>query len=223
MNLYVFIYYLKKIENLNVYMLYKIHYTLTVRENMTTFTIECDQQTIEQVVLDCIEVKKLLSGLHRDIYGRHEIETGWIGRALTECSNIEIFLREIMKREFETSAASTMRTFTIECDQQTIEQVVFDCIAVKKLLSNLHGDIYGRSECETRWIGRALTECSNIEIFLREIMKREFETRNASTMSSAVITMSSAAITMSSAASTMSSAAITMSSATSTMSSDDEE
>ena len=25
MNLYVFIYYLKKIENLNVYMLYKIH------------------------------------------------------------------------------------------------------------------------------------------------------------------------------------------------------
>ena len=31
MNLYVFIYYLKKIENLNVYMLYKIHYfTLTV-------------------------------------------------------------------------------------------------------------------------------------------------------------------------------------------------
>ena len=26
MNLYVFIYYLKKIENLNVYMLYKIHY-----------------------------------------------------------------------------------------------------------------------------------------------------------------------------------------------------
>ena len=31
MNLYVFIYYLKKIENLNVYILYKIHYfTLTV-------------------------------------------------------------------------------------------------------------------------------------------------------------------------------------------------
>ena len=198
MNLYVFIYYLKKIENLNVYILYKIHYTLTVRENMRTFTIECDQQTIEQAVLDCMAVKKLLSNLHGDIYGRSECETRWIGRALTECSNIEIFLREIMKREFETrnastmsSATSTMRTFTIECDQQTIEQAVLDCIEVKKLLSGLHRDIYGRHEIETRWIGRALTECSNIEIFLREIMKREFETRNASTMSSAASTMSS--------------------------------
>ena len=176
----------------------KFIYTLTVRKNMTTFTIECAIQTIEQAVLDCMAVKKLLSNLHSDIYGRSKYETRCIGCALTECSNIEIFLREIMKREFETrnastmsidastmsSAASTMRTFTIECAQQTIEQAVLDCIEVKELLSGLHRDICGRHEIETGWIGRALTECSNIEIFLREIMKREFETRNASTMSS---------------------------------------
>ena len=198
MNLYVFIYYLKKIENLNVYKI-KIHYTLTVRENMRTFTIECDQQTIEQAVLDCIDVNKLLSDLHNR--QSSEYETRRIGRVLTTCRRIEIFLRKIMKREFETrnastmsSATSTIRTFTIECDQQTIEQAVLDCIEVKKLLSGL----YGRHERETRCIGRALTECNNIEIFLREIMKREFETRNTSTMSSAASIMSSAASIMSS-------------------------
>ena len=187
---------------------------------MRTFTIECNQQTIEQAVLDCLDVDKLLCDLQ--YRQSSEYETRRIGRVLTTCLRIEIFLRKIMKREFETrnastmsSAASTIRTFTIECDQQTIEQAVLDCIEVKKLLSGL----YGRHERETRCIGRALTECSNIEIFLREIMKREFETRNASTMSSAASTMSSAASTMSSAASTISIAASTMSSAASTMSS----
>ena len=72
------------------------------------------------------------------------------------------------------------RKFPIECDQQTIEQAVLDCIEVKKLLSGL----YGRHERETRCIGRALRDCNNIEIFLREIMKREYETRNVRTMSS---------------------------------------
>ena len=75
-----------------------------------------------------------------------------------------------------------MRKFPIECDQQTIEQAVLDCLEVNKLLSELHNQ--QSSEYGTRRIGRALTECRNIEIFLREIMKREFETRNASTMSS---------------------------------------
>ena len=77
-----------------------------------------------------------------------------------------------------------LREFTIKTDQQTIEQAVLDCIAVNKLLSGLHTDIYGRHEGETRRIGRALTECRNIEIFLREIMKHEFDSRNVSTMSS---------------------------------------
>ena len=84
-----------------------------------------------------------------------------------------------------------LREFTIKTDQQTIEQAVLDCIAVNKLLSVLHTDIYGRHEGETRRIGRALTECRSIEIFLREIMNREFETRKVSTMSSAASTMSS--------------------------------
>ena len=98
-----------------------------------------------------------------------------------------------------------MREFTIKTDQQTIEQAVLDCLEVDKLLSGLHRDIYGRHEGETRRIGRALTECRNIEIFLREIMKREFESRNTSTMSSSANTMSSNTNTMSRNASTMSS------------------
>ena len=87
-------------------MLYKIHYTLTVRENMRTFTIECDQQTIEQAVLDCLEVEKLLRELHNQ--QSSEYGTRRIGRVLTTNSRIEIFLREIMKREFETRNVSTM-------------------------------------------------------------------------------------------------------------------
>ena len=74
------------------------------------------------------------------------------------------------------------RKFPIECDQQTIEQAVLDCLEVNKLLSDLHNQ--QSSEYGTRRIGRALRDCNNIEIFLREIMKREFETRNVSTMSS---------------------------------------
>ena len=89
-----------------------------------------------------------------------------------------------------------MRKFPIECDQQTIEQAVLDCIEVKKLLSELHNQ--QSSEYGTRRIGRALRDCNNIEIFLREIMNREFETRNVSTMSSAASTMSSNPSTMSS-------------------------
>ena len=75
-----------------------------------------------------------------------------------------------------------LREFTIKTDQQTIEQAVLDCLAVNKLLSELHNQ--QSSEYGTRRIGRALRDCNNIEIFLREIMKREFETRNVSTMSS---------------------------------------
>lgn len=75
-----------------------------------------------------------------------------------------------------------MREFTIKTDQQTIEQAVLDCIAVNKLLSELHNQ--QSSEYGTRRIGRALRDCNNIEIFLREIMKREYETRNVRTMSS---------------------------------------
>ena len=82
-----------------------------------------------------------------------------------------------------------LREFTIKTDQQTIEQAVLDCLAVNKLLSELHNQ--QSSEYGTRRIGRALRDCNNIEIFLREIMKREFETRNVSTMSSAASTMSS--------------------------------
>ena len=74
------------------------------------------------------------------------------------------------------------REFTIKTDQQTIEQAVLDCIAVNKLLSELHNQ--QSSEYGTRRIGRALRDCNNIEIFLREIMKREYETRNVRTMSS---------------------------------------
>ena len=74
------------------------------------------------------------------------------------------------------------REFPIECDQQTIEQAVLDCLEVDKLLSELHNQ--QSSEYGTRRIGRALRDCNNIEIFLREIMKREFETRNVSTISS---------------------------------------
>ena len=75
-----------------------------------------------------------------------------------------------------------MRKFPIECDQQTIEQAVLDCIEVNKLLSDLHNQ--QSSEYGTRRIGRVLTTCRNIEIFLRKIMKDEFESRNANTMSS---------------------------------------
>ena len=81
-----------------------------------------------------------------------------------------------------------LRKFPIECDQQTIEQAVLDCLEVHKLLSELHNQ--QSSEYGTRRIGRALTECRNIEIFLREIMKREFETRNVSTMSSDHVSLS---------------------------------
>ena len=82
-----------------------------------------------------------------------------------------------------------LRMFPIECDQQTIEQAVLDCIEVKKLLSDLHNQ--QSSEYATRRIGRVLTTCRNIEIFLRKIMKEEFESRNVSTMSSNASTMSS--------------------------------
>ena len=75
-----------------------------------------------------------------------------------------------------------MRKFPIECDQQTIEQAVLDCIEVKKLLSELHNQ--QSSEYGTRRIGRVLTTCSRIEIFLRKIMKDEFESRNTNAMSS---------------------------------------
>ena len=88
-----------------------------------------------------------------------------------------------------------MREFTIVTDQQTIEQAVLDCIAVNKLLSDLHNQ--QSSEYGTRRIGRALTDCRNIEIFLRKIMQREFETRNTSTMSSNAITMSSDYVSLS--------------------------
>ena len=74
------------------------------------------------------------------------------------------------------------REFPIECDQQTIEQAVLDCIAVNKLLSELHNQ--QSSEYGTRRIGRVLRDCNNIEIFLRMIQKREYETRNVRTMSS---------------------------------------
>ena len=89
----------------------------------------------------------------------------------------------------------TTRTFPIKCDQQTIEQAVLDCLEVDKLLSELHNQ--QSSEYGTRRIGRVLTTCRRIEIFLREIMKREFETRNASTMSSAASTMSSDHVSLS--------------------------
>ena len=82
-----------------------------------------------------------------------------------------------------------MRTLTFECDQQTIEQALLDCFEVKKLLSDLHNQ--QSSEYGTRRIGRALRDCNNIEIFLRKIQKVEFESRNASTMSSNASTMSS--------------------------------
>ena len=88
-----------------------------------------------------------------------------------------------------------MREFTIKTDQQTIEQAVLDCIEVNKLLSELHNQ--QSSEYGTRRIGRALRDCNNIEIFLREIMKREFETRNVSTMSSNANTMSSDHVSLS--------------------------
>ena len=73
---------------------------------MREFTIKTDQQTIEQAVLDCIEVNKLLSELHNQ--QSSEYGTRRIGRALRDCNNIEIFLREIMKREFETRNVSTI-------------------------------------------------------------------------------------------------------------------
>lgn len=75
-----------------------------------------------------------------------------------------------------------LRKFPIECDQQTIEQAVLDCIEVNKLLNDLHNQ--QSSEYGTRRVGRALRDCNNIEIFLRKIMQEEFESRNASTMSS---------------------------------------
>ena len=89
-----------------------------------------------------------------------------------------------------------IRTFPIECDQQTIQQAVLDCLEVNKLLSELHNQ--QSSEYGTRRIGRVLTTCRRIEIFLRKIMQEEFESRNTSTMSSNASTMSSNANTMSS-------------------------
>ena len=73
---------------------------------MREFTIKTDQQTIEQAVLDCLEVEKLLRELHNQ--QSSEYATRRIGRALTDCRNIEIFLRKIMQREFETRNTSTM-------------------------------------------------------------------------------------------------------------------
>ena len=73
---------------------------------MREFTIKTDQQTIEQAVLDCLEVEKLLRELHNQ--QSSEYATRRIGRVLTTCRQIEIFLREIMKREFETRNTSTM-------------------------------------------------------------------------------------------------------------------
>ena len=90
-----------------------------------------------------------------------------------------------------------MRKFPIECDQQTIEQAVLDCIEVNKLLSELHNQ--QSSEYGTRRVGRVLTTCRNIEIFLRKIMKEEFESRNTSTMSSNACTMSSNRVSLSDA------------------------
>ena len=81
-----------------------------------------------------------------------------------------------------------LRKFPIECDQQTIEQAVLDCLEVKKLLSELHNQ--QSSEYGTRRIGRALRDCNNIEIFLRKIMKEEFKSRNTSTMSSNQVSFS---------------------------------
>ena len=102
-----------------------------------------------------------------------------------------------------------MRKFPIECDQQTIEQAVLDCLEVHKLLSEFHNQ--QSSEYGTRRIGRVLTTCRNIEIFLRKIMKEEFESRNASTMSSEASTMSSNTSTMSSNANTMSNDRVSLS------------
>ena len=82
----------------------------------------------------------------------------------------------------------TTREFPIECDQQTIEQAVLDCLDVDKLLSDLHNQ--QSSEYGTRRIGRVLTTCRRIEIFLRKIQKREYETRNVSTMSSNHVSLS---------------------------------
>ena len=87
------------------------------------------------------------------------------------------------------------REFPIECDQQTIEQAVLDCLEVDKLLSELHNQ--QSSEYGTRRIGRVLTTCRRIEIFLRKIQKREYETRNVSTMSSAASTMPSDNVSLS--------------------------
>ena len=70
------------------------------------FPIECTQQTIEQAVLDCLEVDKLLSELHNQ--QSSEYGTRRIGRVLTTCRRIEIFLRKIQKREYETRNVSTM-------------------------------------------------------------------------------------------------------------------
>ena len=80
------------------------------------------------------------------------------------------------------------REFPIECDQQTIEQAVLDCLEVNKLLSELHNQ--QSSEYGTRRIGRALRDCNNIEIFLRKIMEQEFKSRNASTMSNNNVSLS---------------------------------
>ena len=73
---------------------------------MREFTIKTDQQTIEQAVLDCLEVEKLLRELHNQ--QSSEYGTRWIGRVLTTCSRIEIFLRKIMKDEFESRNTNAM-------------------------------------------------------------------------------------------------------------------
>ena len=73
---------------------------------MREFTIKTDQQTIEQAVLDCLEVEKLLRELHNQ--QSSEYGTRRIGRVLTTCSRIEIFLRKIMKDEFESRNTNAM-------------------------------------------------------------------------------------------------------------------
>ena len=73
---------------------------------MGKFTIEYDPQTIQQAVLDCLEVDKLLSELHNQ--QSSEYGTRRIGRVLTACRRIEIFLREIMETEFKTRNTSAM-------------------------------------------------------------------------------------------------------------------
>ena len=84
---------------------------------MRKFPIECTQQTIEQAVLDCLEVHKLLSDLHNQ--QSSEYGTRRVGRVLTTCRNIEIFLRKIMEEEFKSRNASTMSSNTSTMSSNT--------------------------------------------------------------------------------------------------------